>query len=101
MSFLAAGAVGKAKLAAAAGEASAGKSLLGPGRSSRGTLSMYDSVPDGEIALEEFERFAMDRLRGELGRRHSCGSCRQLADPCADAQYVHIIPTLSVQCSKP
>ncbi len=28
-------------------------------------LSMYTDLPDGEVAIEEFERFAMDRLRGE------------------------------------
>lgn len=27
-------------------------------------LSMYTDLPDGEVAIEEFERFAMDRLRG-------------------------------------
>lgn len=32
-------------------------------------LSMYSHLPDGEIAIEEFERFAMDRLRGEAGSR--------------------------------
>ena len=34
-------------------------------RSSRSTLSMYTEVPSGEIALEEFERFALDRLKGK------------------------------------
>ncbi len=28
-------------------------------------LSMYAAPPEGEIALEEFERFALDRLKGE------------------------------------
>ncbi len=32
---------------------------------SKPALSMYQALPDGEIAIEEFERFAMDRLRGE------------------------------------
>lgn len=32
---------------------------------SKVSLSMYTDLPDGEIAIEEFERFAMDRLRGE------------------------------------
>jgi hypothetical protein len=35
-------------------------------RSSRSTLSMYSEVPSGEIALEEFERFALDRLKGKF-----------------------------------
>ena len=33
-------------------------------RSSRTALSMYSEAPSGEIALEEFERFALDRLKG-------------------------------------
>ena len=32
---------------------------------SKVALSMYSDLPDGEIAIEEFERFAMDRLRGK------------------------------------
>ena len=35
-------------------------------RSTRSILSMYSEVPSGEIALEEFERFALDRLKGKL-----------------------------------
>lgn len=27
-------------------------------------VSMYDDAPDGDISLEEFERFAVDRLHG-------------------------------------
>eukprot|EP00887_Chlorella_sp_A99_P006989 scaffold2.g6989.t1 len=27
------------------------------------TLSMYNELPEGEVSIEEFERFAMDRLR--------------------------------------
>lgn len=34
-------------------------------RSCRSALSMYSEMPTGEIALEEFERFALDRLKGE------------------------------------
>ena len=30
-----------------------------------GELSMYAKAPEGEVAIEEFERFALDRLRGE------------------------------------
>jgi hypothetical protein len=30
----------------------------------RVALSMYNEMPSGEIALEEFERFAIDRLKG-------------------------------------
>ena len=30
-----------------------------------GELSMYAAAPEGEVAIEEFERFALDRLRGE------------------------------------
>jgi len=33
---------------------------------SRTSLSMYQEAPSGEIALEEFERFALDRLKGML-----------------------------------
>lgn len=33
---------------------------------SKAALSMYRELPEGEIAIEEFERFAIDRLRGEL-----------------------------------
>jgi len=29
-----------------------------------GELSMYAEPPEGEIAVEEFERVALDRLRG-------------------------------------
>ena len=29
-----------------------------------GELSMYAAAPDGEVAIEEFERFALDRLYG-------------------------------------
>lgn len=36
---------------------------------SKVVLSMYADLPDGEIAIEEFERFAMDRLRGESLKR--------------------------------
>ena len=39
---------------------------------SKVALSMYSDPPDGEIAIEEFERFAMDRLRGERGGRVVC-----------------------------
>ena len=28
------------------------------------TLSMYKEPPMGELSLEDFERFALDRLRG-------------------------------------
>lgn len=31
----------------------------------RVALTMYNEMPSGEIALEEFERFAIDRLKGE------------------------------------
>lgn len=36
-----------------------------------GELSMYAAAPEGEVAIEEFERFALDRLRCES----SCPSC--------------------------
>jgi hypothetical protein len=29
-------------------------------------VSMYVETPSGEITLEEFERFAIDRIQGEL-----------------------------------
>lgn len=36
----------------------------------RVAMSMYNEMPSGEIALEEFERFAIDRLKGiQLNRR--------------------------------
>lgn len=60
--FLAAGAVGKA--AKLQQDVTATKA-----QQSRVLLSMYSDLPDGEIAIEEFERFAMDRLRGELPER--------------------------------
>ena len=28
-------------------------------------LSMYDSPPPGEVAIEDFERLALERLKGE------------------------------------
>lgn len=34
-------------------------------RSSRSSLSLYLDPPSHELALEEFERFALDRLKGE------------------------------------
>ena len=33
-----------------------------------GELSMYTDPPEGEVAIEEFERVALDRLRGEPSR---------------------------------
>ena len=57
--FLTAGAVQSRKAAA---EVAPAKAQL----RSKVALSMYTDLPDGEIAIEEFERFAMDRLRGEL-----------------------------------
>ena len=30
-------------------------------------ISMYVNPPLGEVAIEDFERFAVDRLRGDLG----------------------------------
>lgn len=57
--FLAAGAVGGVRKVA---------EDAAPGRVQRAkeALSMYSDMPDGEIAIEEFERFAMDRLRGRV-----------------------------------
>lgn len=37
-------------------------------------VSMYTALPDGEVAIEEFERFAMDRLRGAWAGPAGCGS---------------------------
>lgn len=56
--FLAAGAIGRPRAApeAVAPPAVAQRAKVG--------LSMYSDLPEGEIAIEEFERFAMDRLRG-------------------------------------
>ncbi|KAI3424068.1 hypothetical protein D9Q98_009431 [Chlorella vulgaris] len=55
--FLAAGAVGGARKVLA--------EVQQPNRVHRSkvALSMYRDMPEGEIAIEEFERFAMDRLR--------------------------------------
>lgn len=67
--FLAAGAVGRHRSAAAVAEAvhptAAAAATAARASRSRVALSMYADLPDGEIAIEEFERFAMDRLRGE------------------------------------
>lgn len=69
--FLAAGAVGAripANPAAAPQPGDAAHQLADAtaraAQLSRVALSMYADLPDGEIAIEEFERFAMDRLRG-------------------------------------
>jgi DNA primase large subunit len=51
----------------AAAQATAAK---GAAPRSRPSLSMYTDMPSGEIALEEFERFALDRLKGAPGRLH-------------------------------
>ena len=76
--FLAAGAVGRQHAApAAAAEAVAHPAAAGAATAAKAArtkvaLSMYADLPEGEIAIEEFERFATDRLRGEaalgLGR---------------------------------
>ena len=58
MSFLQANAVGKPKVVT---ESTPKRPPV--------TLSMYTELPEGEVSLEEFERFAMDRLRGEAGGR--------------------------------
>ena len=29
-------------------------------------ISMYDQAPEGEVAIEDVEHFALDRLRGEV-----------------------------------
>ena len=47
-----------------AGSAGPGKGKDAPS----GDLTMYSSPPEAEVALEEFERFAMDRLRGAGAR---------------------------------
>lgn len=62
--FLAAGAIGRPR---AAPEAAAPPAAV---QRAKVALSMYTDLPAGEIAIEEFERFAMDRLRG---------ACRVLA----------------------
>jgi hypothetical protein len=36
-------------------------------KSTRVALTMYRDLPEGEVAIEEFERFAVDRLRGAVG----------------------------------
>jgi DNA primase large subunit len=64
--FLAAGAVGRQRSAAAVAEAAhpvAAAANAARASRSKVALSMYADLPDGEIAIEEFERFAMDRLR--------------------------------------
>ena len=38
---------------------------IGLSRRNATTLSMYSDMPSGEISLEEFERYALDRLKGE------------------------------------
>lgn len=51
-------------------------------------LSMYKEAPAGEVALEDFEKIALDRLRGEGGGRragpllapHALATCFALQD---------------------
>jgi len=31
-------------------------------------LTMYKELPSGEVSIEEFEKYALDRLRGAFGR---------------------------------
>lgn len=35
----------------------------GGGRTKRARISLYDSPPSGDVSLEEFEQFALDRMR--------------------------------------
>ena len=74
--FLQANAVQTRKLVQEATKAQATKA-----QRSRVALSMYSDLPEGEIAIEEFERFAMDRLRGEQAAGR--GRRRQLLPPVA------------------
>ena len=37
-------------------------------------LSMYTSPPEGEVVIEEFERFAIARLRGEWRTQLNCAA---------------------------
>ena len=43
-------------------------------------LSMYASPHEGEVVIEEFERFAIARLRGERRARPHCWACPTCAD---------------------
>ena len=38
-----------------------------PEQASEQRISMYTEAPAGEVCIEDFERFAIDRLRGKLG----------------------------------
>lgn len=50
------------------GRQSTGKARVSFAEVEEGTaplrISMYDEAPQGEVAIEEFERFALDRLKG-------------------------------------
>ncbi|PSC74333.1 putative DNA primase large subunit [Micractinium conductrix] len=61
--FLAAGAVGGARRPLAEVQQPKGGGKAGGGGKAALPLSMYGELPEGEIAIEEFERFALDRLR--------------------------------------
>lgn len=52
-----------------AGAASTGTAAVGKGPA--GELTMYKELPSGEVSVEEFEKYALDRLRGE----HAPCSC--------------------------
>lgn len=71
--FLAAGAVGGARRPLAEVQQPKGGGKAGGGGKAALPLSMYGELPEGEIAIEEFERFALDRLRGEAAQP-GCGS---------------------------
>ena len=57
-----------------------------------GELSVYAEPPEGEVAIEEFERVALDRLRGELLERPAAQMqkralvCRGRADASAERE---------------
>lgn len=46
-----------------------------PAKAQAPLLSMYRQPPDGDITLEEFERYALDRLRGKLCTHGANSSC--------------------------
>jgi hypothetical protein len=55
------GAAGATPASGAAGAGAGGAGAAAGGATCE--LSMYREAPDGDISLEDFERFALDRLR--------------------------------------
>lgn len=52
------------KIPSTAAASKATPTPIGRGVHRNVALSMYSDMPSGEISLEEFERYALDRLKG-------------------------------------